>query len=59
MRENVTANADAKWTVEGVRKLEQLWKSGVPVATIAATMGRPEAMIREKAVELKLGVHGG
>jgi hypothetical protein len=59
MRENLTLNADANWTAQAVRKLEQLWKAGVPVATIAATLGRPEAMVREKAVELKLGVHGG
>ncbi|HVY02427.1 MAG TPA: hypothetical protein VG983_02135 [Caulobacterales bacterium] len=58
MRENVTLNADASWTLEAVRKLEELWKGGVPIATIAHTLGRPAASVREKAVELKLGPHG-
>ncbi|HVY02389.1 MAG TPA: hypothetical protein VG983_01940 [Caulobacterales bacterium] len=58
MRENVTLNADAPWTLAGVRKLEELWKGGVPPATIAQILGRPAAAVREKAVELKLGPHG-
>ena len=58
MRENVTLNADASWTPAAVRKLEELWKSGVAVAMIAHTLGRPQAAVREKAVEMKFGPHG-
>ncbi len=54
MRENVTQNAGSPWTPQGVAKLQELWNAGVPMAVIAATLGRPQGEIGAKASELKL-----
>ena len=47
-------DAPTSWTIAAVRKLQELWPNGTPVALIATILGRPEAEIRSKAVELKL-----
>ncbi|MGE3301938.1 MAG: hypothetical protein AB7M12_02365 [Hyphomonadaceae bacterium] len=53
MPENVTLNAGAVWRPEAVAKLRALWEGGVPAAQIAAVLGRPEAEIGAKALELR------
>ena len=45
------------WTIEAIKKLQQLWNEGVPVDVISETLGRPEAMVRAKAAELGLPQH--
>lgn len=54
MPENVTRNAETKWSPAAVQKLTELWAAHVPVALIAQTLGRPAHEVSGKAVELKL-----
>ncbi|MGE3142576.1 MAG: hypothetical protein AB7L65_04600 [Hyphomonadaceae bacterium] len=54
MTENVTRNSDTPWTLEAVRRLEELWRAGVPPHMAAHALGRLEHEVRAKAVELKL-----
>lgn len=54
MRDNVTLNEDKRWSLEAVRKLEQLWTENVPADLIAQTLGRRTSEITSKAVELNL-----
>jgi hypothetical protein len=54
MHENVSRNSGAAWTPQGIAKLQELWNAGVPMAVIAATLGRPQGEIGVKASELKL-----
>ena len=53
-----TSERDAPaWTLEAIEKLQQLWNGGVEIEVICQTLGRPEAMVRAKAAELKLPQH--
>lgn len=54
MPENVTRNAETRWSPQAVKKLEQLWTARVPLALIAQTLGRPAHEVSGKAMELKL-----
>lgn len=55
--EKVTEYTGARWTVQAVEKLRELWREGVPAAMISQTLGRSEAEVRAKAAELKLPQH--
>jgi hypothetical protein len=38
------------WTLDDVRRLRELAQAGIPIASIAATLGRTSAAIRNKAL---------
>jgi hypothetical protein len=55
--DKVTEYTGARWSIQSVEKLVELWKDGVRAELIAQTLQRPEGEVRAKAAELSLPQH--